>query len=54
MALKARTEIASHLNCHAGDPILKLERKMATSRQDYNFYSSIYCNTGSFYLEGSF
>jgi len=54
MATTANEEIGKYLNIKAGDPVLKLERKMETNRKDYFFYSSIFCNTNDFYLEGSF
>ncbi len=54
MAIDASNDIANYLNCKEGEPILKLERKMETSRAGYCFYSSIYCNTNNFHLEGSF
>lgn len=54
MAIQANEEIGKYLNINPGDPVLKLERKMETSRKDYFFYSSIFCNTTDFYLEGSF
>ena len=54
MAINADTEISKYLNINPGDPVLKLERKIETSRKDYFFYSIIYCNTNDFYLEGSF
>jgi GntR family transcriptional regulator/GntR family frlABCD operon transcriptional regulator len=54
MAIDASNDIANYLDCKEGEPILKLERKMETSRAGYCFYSSIYCNTNNFHLEGSF
>lgn len=54
MAIRATKEIAKFLHINEGDPVLKLERKMETNRSNYSFYSSIYCNTNNFYLEGSF
>ena len=54
MAINASIEIGLYLNINPGDPVLKLERKMETSRKDYYFYSTIFCNTDEFYLEGSF
>lgn len=54
MAIEANQEIGKYLNISPGNPVLKLERKMETSRKDYFFYSSIFCNTNDFYLEGSF
>ena len=53
-ATTANEEIGKYLNIKPGDPVLKLERKMETNRKDYFFYSSIFCNTNDFYLEGSF
>lgn len=54
MAINATEAIGKYLNINPGDPVLKLERKIETSRKDYFFYSSIFCNTNDFYLEGSF
>ena len=54
MAINANIEIGKYLNINKGDPVLKLERKIETNRKDYFFYSSIFCNTNDFYLEGSF
>ena len=54
MAIQANRDISNYLDIKEGDPVLKLERKIETSRSEYSFYSSIYCNTNKFYLEGSF
>lgn len=54
MAIRASKEISKYLNIKEGDPVLELERKMETNRSGYCFYSSIFCNTNNFYLEGSF
>lgn len=54
MAIHANKEIGNYLDIKEGDPVLKLERKMETSRSGYSYYSVIYCNTNNFYLEGSF
>lgn len=53
-AMKAAREISRYLEIDYGDPILKLARKMETSRAGFQFYSNIYCNTNEFYLEGNF
>lgn len=53
-AMKATKEISQYLEIEYDDPILKLDRKMETSRAGFQFYSSIYCNTSEFYLEGNF
>ena len=54
MAVNADEKIGKYLNICPGDPVLKLDRKMETNRKDYFFYSTIFCNTNEFYLEGSF
>ena len=53
-AVRADKKIERNLNMKHGDPVLHLERKMETNRAGFSFYSSIYCNTNSFYLEGIF
>lgn len=54
MAIQANEEISSYLGIKLGDPVLRLERKMETNRSGFCFYSSIYCNTNNFHLEGNF
>ena len=54
MAIRASVDIGKYLDIEEGDPVLKLERKMETSRAGYSFYSSIFCNTNNFHLEGNF
>ena len=54
MAIHANLKISNYLEIKEGDPILRLERKMETNRSGYSFYSSIFCNTNNFYLEGNF
>lgn len=53
-AITASVSISVYLEIPPGQPILKLDRKIDTSRSDYRFYSSIYCNTDEYYLEGNF
>jgi GntR family transcriptional regulator/GntR family frlABCD operon transcriptional regulator len=53
-AVKASEEISKYLEIAIGEPILKLDRKIDTNRPEFRFYSSIYCNTSEFYLEGNF
>jgi DNA-binding GntR family transcriptional regulator len=53
-AVKASEEISKYLEIAIGEPVLKLDRKIDTNRPDFRFYSSIYCNTSEFYLEGNF
>jgi len=53
-AVKAGKNLSKYLAVKLGDPVLQLQRKMKTNRFGYCFYSSIYCNTADFYLEGTF
>jgi GntR family transcriptional regulator/GntR family frlABCD operon transcriptional regulator len=53
-AVKADENLSRYLDVKTGDPVLHLQRKMKTNRFGYFFYSSIYCNTEEFYLEGTF
>ena len=53
-ALPADKKTASHLQISVGQPILKLERKLVTNRNEYCFYSSLYCNTEEYSLYGKF
>jgi DNA-binding GntR family transcriptional regulator len=54
MAINATESISQYLHCTIGAPVLKLLRKINTNRSGFSFYSTIYCNTSDFYLEGSF
>jgi GntR family transcriptional regulator/GntR family frlABCD operon transcriptional regulator len=53
-AISASKKISKFLNINAGDPVLHLQRKLETNRIGFFFYSSIYCDTHNFYLEGTF
>jgi DNA-binding GntR family transcriptional regulator len=53
-AIKADEHISKYLNVKKGHAILHLERKIATNRIDYFFYSSIYCNTDISVIYGTF
>lgn len=53
-AIKADEHISKYLNVKKGHPVLHLERKIATNRIDYHFYSSIYCNTDISAIYGTF
>jgi GntR family transcriptional regulator/GntR family frlABCD operon transcriptional regulator len=54
MAVKADRRISRYLRIQPGNPALHLLRRMETNRPGFVFFSSIYCNTDSFYLEGTF
>jgi GntR family transcriptional regulator/GntR family frlABCD operon transcriptional regulator len=53
-AIKATALVAELLQIKAGKPILHLERKIFTSKNDFYFYSSLYCFTDNHYLFGTF
>ncbi len=53
-AIKADEHISNCLNVKKGHPILHLERKIATNRVDYCFYSSVFCNTDINAIYGTF
>ena len=53
-ALTASEEISELLNIKKNKPVLHLERKIETSRSNFVFYSSLYCNTEFHALSGSF
>jgi len=53
-AIKADEHISKYLDVKKGHPVLHLERKIATNRIDYYFYSSIYCNTDISAIYGTF
>ncbi len=53
-AIVANDIISKHLQVKKGHPILHLERKIATNRVGYYFYSSIYCNTNISAIYGTF
>jgi DNA-binding GntR family transcriptional regulator len=53
-ALAASDEISSFLQIKKNKPVLHLERRIETSRNNYVFYSSLYCNTEFHALSGSF
>lgn len=44
-AIKAQGDIANSLSLNEGEPLLHLERKFDTNRNEFHIYSSIYCNT---------
>lgn len=53
-AVKADKKIHDCLNIPMGYPILHLQRKLNTNRPGFYFFSSIYCNTDTYALYGSF
>ncbi|MGF1586237.1 MAG: GntR family transcriptional regulator [Bacteroidales bacterium] len=53
-AIEADLQKGDFLNVTPGHPILHMERKMTTNRQELNIYSSIYCNTTEHSIYGTF
>jgi GntR family transcriptional regulator/GntR family frlABCD operon transcriptional regulator len=53
-AIKADQDICNHLKVSVDQPILNLERKIETSRINFNLYSILFCNTESHALYGKF
>lgn len=53
-AIPASGKISRFLKIKAGEPVLHLERKMATNINGLYIYSSIYCNTSRYSIYGTF
>jgi DNA-binding GntR family transcriptional regulator len=53
-AIKADDEIAFFLNIKKKSPIVYIERKYATSRNDIFVYSKLFCNTDHYALSNQF
>ena len=53
-AINADRYICSCLIIKPSEPVLHMERKMITNRQELNIYSSIYCNTKFYAIYGVF
>lgn len=53
-AIQARGEIMEYLKVRRGRPILHLERKLETNRPNFFLYSSLFCNTETHSIYGSF
>jgi hypothetical protein len=54
MAITADKKIQHHFGVGKNHPILRLDRKMETSRAGFVFFSQIYCNTSDYTLMGRF
>ena len=54
MAIRADERIQHHFKVGKNHPILRLDRRMETSRSGYAFFSQIYCNTDDYSLIGRF
>ena len=53
-AIKADEKISKYLKIYKNKPILHLERKIETTRPNFAFYSSLFCNTEIHSLAGTF
>lgn len=54
LAIRADDRLCSYFNIEAGAPVLQLNRKIATSRLGFCFYSQVFCNTEKTGLYGTF
>ncbi|WP_066630639.1 GntR family transcriptional regulator [Labilibacter marinus] len=54
MAIMADEKLQEYFNLKAGQPILRLDRKMETNKEGFFFYSQVYCNTKDYGLYGTF
>ena len=53
-AVKPENHIKQLLKLKAGQPVLHIERKLATNRENFNIYSTIYFNSEKHAIFGSF
>jgi DNA-binding GntR family transcriptional regulator len=53
-AITAHDKICTYLEMKENEPVLHLERKIATNHPNFFFYSSLYCNTKHYTLSGDF
>lgn len=53
-ALRADENISALLNLRKGDPVLYIERKLFTNRENFNIYSTIYFNSEKHAIFGNF
>jgi len=53
-AVKPEKQIRQLLNLKAGQPVLHIERKLTTNKENFNIYSSIYFNSEKHAIFGSF
>jgi len=53
-AITADERILKHFGVKKNHPILRVDRKLDTSRAGFSFFSQIYCNTESYSLIGRF
>ena len=54
LAIRADEKLQKYFNVKTGAPVLQLNRKIATNRVDFYFYSQVFCNTEKISLYGTF
>ena len=54
LATAATDELAYRLNVAPGSPVLRLDKRVDTNRNDFSYYSSLYARTDHFLLHGRF
>lgn len=54
MAIKADQKLHDYLNVNVGHPILHLNRKLETNKEDFFIYSQVYCNSEKYAIFGTF
>ncbi|RZL16760.1 MAG: GntR family transcriptional regulator [Pedobacter sp.] len=53
-AINGDKQVSKLLNIKPAEPILHMKRRLQTTIQDLNIYSSIYCNTQEYFLQDYF
>jgi DNA-binding GntR family transcriptional regulator len=53
-AIIANETLQSFFELNPGAPIIQLDRKIATNKKDFFFYSQVYCNASEYALSGTF
>lgn len=53
-AIIANETLLSFFELNPGAPIIQLDRKIATNKKDFFFYSQVYCNASEYALYGTF
>lgn len=54
LAIPADEQLQDYFKVPPGSPVLQLNRKIATNRPDFYFYSQVFCNTQKISLYGTF
>lgn len=54
MAVNANKKLQVHFQMKSAAPIIQLDRKLATNKKDFYFYSQVFCNAQEYALYGTF